>query len=120
MGDVMVTLIERPAPLPRGTEALLQPQWRDRVLAFWPQPHEVAEVVEIARLAERRKRHHLVLIGGVQEAKVLRHALVEQAEGMRQMDLAEPLQPVAGTAGVTGRGLLAAAVERQYRGPREG
>src|SRR2546430_2644112 len=51
VGDVVMALVERPAALPRRAEALLQPQRADRVLAFWPQPHEVAELGEVARPA---------------------------------------------------------------------
>ena len=91
-------------------------------MVYWPappEPHDVAELRQEARLAERRQGHHLVLVGGVQKSEISGDRLVEQAERVRHVDLAEPLQAVAGADGVAGGGLLAAAVERQHGGVAE-
>ena len=44
-----------------------------------------------ARLAERRERHHLVLIRGVQEAEIFGDVLVQETERMRHVHLADAI-----------------------------
>ena len=80
---------------PRGAgraEPLLQPGRLDRVLAVLAEADDLAELGDVARLAVRGQGHHLVLVGRVQEAEVVGHLLVEDAERVRHVDLAEPFE----------------------------
>jgi hypothetical protein len=97
-------------------KALLEPGRLNRVVAAPAELNDRAEIGHVARLAEGGQSHHLVFIGGVQEAEIAGDLLVQQAERMRKVDLPESLQPVAAAHVIGGRGLLPASIQRQHRG----
>src|SRR3954447_22512432 len=111
MGDVIMALLQRPAALPLRAEPLLQAQLANRVLPALAKANDVAEVGEKTRPAERRQRHYLIFITGVQKSEILGDALVKHPERVRHVTLPEPLQPVPAADGVAGSRLLAAAVQ---------
>ena len=76
------------------------------------------ELVHETRLAVGSERHHLVLVGRVQESEVLRDALVEQPQRVRVVHLADALQLVAGADTVGRRGALATPIQRHHSGLR--
>lgn len=111
--------LQRLAPSPRRPEALLQARRRDRVAASRPDAHDVAELVTIPISAERGQRHHLVLVGGRQKAEVGGDLLVEQAQRVRHIDLAQTIQARAIAKAVGRSGPFTTTVERQHGGMDE-
>ena len=96
MRDVAVMRLDRAAAFARRAEHRNEIAVEDRVASVAVVAHQLAHRVGEHRLAVRRERHHLVLVGRVQEAEVARHAFVQQPERMRQVDLSR-------AAGTTGR-----------------
>src|SRR5437660_6082341 len=95
MGNIVMPLLQRTAPLPRRTESILQAQGLQSVLPMSTDLDNVSKFRHIKWLAERSQRHHLVFVGAVQKTQVTGQVRVEQAERVRQIDLSDPLQPVA-------------------------
>ncbi len=77
--------------------------------------HRRAQLGQPARLAVRRQRHHLVLVGTAQEADVHRQLLVAQAQRVRDRDPAQHFELAVADHAAEVRGLLAAAVHHHHR-----
>lgn len=119
-GDIVVPLLERPAAPARRAEPFFEAQRRDCILPLAFQADDLLEFVQVARLTIGRQCHHLVLIARTQEAEVVGHRFIEQAQRVRHVDLAEDLEFAAFGGAVAGGRLLAAAVERHHRAAIEG
>src|SRR5205809_715890 len=59
--------------------------------ALPPDLHDLPELVQNLRLAVWREPHHLVLVAVLQETEVLGHRGVEDANRVREADLAQRL-----------------------------
>ena len=81
--------------------------------------HELAHLVEVARLAVGREAHHLALVAVVREAEPLRDRGVEDPERVRVEDALEHLELVAVALGEHRRGEVAEAVDGEDRGVLE-
>ncbi len=114
--DVEVTLLERAAATSGRTEAAFEVERADAIAAVVADLEDRVERLAMDRLAVRRERHHLVLVGRMQEAEVARHVLVQQAERMRQVDRRDPSIVAAVEVAEARRRALAATVHRQHRG----
>src|SRR5919204_327748 len=95
MRDVVVTLLQRLAPHARRPEALLEPGWLDRVLAVRAELNDRAEIGHVARLTEGGQGHHLVFIGGVQEAQILGDLRVKRSSSAAAMTLPSCIRQAA-------------------------
>src|SRR5205823_10361077 len=78
-------------------------------------PHQVAEQVQVPRPPVGGQRHHLVLVAGGQEAQVRGQVLVQQAERVRQFLRGQRFEDAVAVPAGQVAGLLAPAVEDQYR-----
>jgi predicted secreted protein len=91
--DPVTRLIDRHVA---GDEDLSRQLWGLLAFTLWHE-HHVARTpgaLREARLAEGGERHHLVLVGGAQEAEMLGEFLVDEAQGVRQLLAAEVLHLV--------------------------
>ncbi len=88
-GQVQVALVHRRTRHARRTEPRHQVQRQVAVLTVGIDDQVLAQHVDVARLAHRRHRHHLVLVARMQEAEVGRDPLIHQAERMRHLHLAQ-------------------------------
>ncbi len=77
--------------------------------------HELAHLVEVARLAVGGEAHHLALVAVVREAEPLRDGGVEDPERVRVEDALEHLEAVPVALGEHRRGEVAEAVDREDR-----
>ena len=102
------------AALARRAERLLQVHFGHPIAAFAIAGDHLAEHVEVIRLAIRRQRHDLVLVGRMQEAQVLRDPLIQQAQRIRQVDLLDAAIVVSVEDPIARGGPLATAVHRQH------
>ena len=78
--------------------------------------HDIAKGVEILRLAVRSETHHFVFVAEFQEAEILGHGAVVEAEGVGKCDGAINVHAVAAAGAPHGTGEITEAVGGKQRG----
>ena len=77
---------------------------------------DLAELLEIGRLAVSGQAHHFVLVAEFAEAQVLRHGRVIHAQGMGKRNRAVDVHAVAPPGSPHGAGEIAEAIRGEQRG----
>ncbi len=114
MGDIHMLLLERLAACARPAECLLQASRLHYISAGAIGLQNPPEFVHIGRLAIRSQCHHLVLVRRVKKTQVAGDVFIQQAERMRQVDLAQPLVLAPGIVTTARAGPLTAAIHHEH------
>ena len=111
VGDIEMALFQRSAAGAGGTEPLLETGRLDRVGAVLAPVDDAAEGVDVGGLPVGGQGHHLVFVGRVQEAEIFRHLLVEDAERVGHLHLADAPQVIAAPLVIAGRDPFPSSIE---------